>query len=71
MTVIKSCLDCDATYALDTGKFAAAVHDCDAGEWYTMPRDLAVAINAMTVEEAAAWAGVTVAEVRRLRGLQR
>jgi hypothetical protein len=66
--VTRKCDNCGEPHTLDTSKFATAMHDCDSGEWYALPRDRADAVNAMTDEEAAEWAGVTVDQIKRARG---
>ncbi len=66
--VTKSCEGCGDPLALDPSRDATAVHDCSTGNWLVMPRSVADALNAMTDDEAVAWAGITTEETRRLRG---
>jgi len=37
------CETCGAPFTLDTAKFFIAVHDCDAGEWYLLRRQIPAA----------------------------
>lgn len=66
--VTKPCLTCGEPFTIDPRRDVTAAHDCETGEWYVLSRTLAKAINAMSDDEIADWAGIDADTVRRARG---